>query len=1784
MTRPRLTHLACCLAALSIAATASADQAPPANVLTNGDFENAEGYGEGENLWKLHNAAQIITEEDGNRFLRVARDENKLPRAETWIAVDPAKHKKVMISARMRTKGIVPGEQSWQAARVVAYFEFPDNDKKGYIDCPTLWADSDWVEVRTYASVPEGANKLQLHPGIYGPEGSLDLDNIQVVFNPPLEHIVWAKGFAEGKFEAAKPDGSPIGWPNLPPGATREKHEDGGHFIRFDTSKAEHTPILRQNIKVEDDWSAIKFGVRLRVSELELGKNVWETPRLQVMFTDAPGERVGDWPAVPTVDAVTEGWVTKEVELPVPPGTKYVQVSLAMFGCKGAVDFDDVTLDPKLAGELPEGQVLHWGQEPVEALSPARGRMVLNGLWRFAPAVGSNEVEPQPRAWGWARVPGSWDGRYRLPGVISRGIGDAWQDVDFRELAKAWYEREITIPQAWAGRALLLEFARVSTDAKVFVNGQEVGEVHWPAGMLDITHAVAAGEPATVRVLAIAVRDDEMIDRVMGPNQVSQVKAKIMTRGLIDDVMLHSRPAGGAVEHAFVDTSVSKGTFGLDVRLSGVADDAELTFRAEMHDPTGKVEKTFDAKGVVKDCKVALSWPWADARLWDLDQPNLYTMHLHVKGDGIDDVFPQRFGFREFVVDGRRFVLNGQEIRLRPHMIDDSQWSGNQGLRNGMRVSMRAKRALGYNILEMWPWDADDRGRMAYRKHWAEIADEEGMLLMGSSLPSAHPYIGYGSNPKWEQPGVKEGYKKRLELHLRPLQNHPSNVMWSFTANSFGHTEDQNPRMVGMSRDHENWHREIFDRHWHERMARGDEAVAMVKDLDPTRPVLVHQGGPVGDVYALNSYLNFIPLQEREEWLSHWAQHGQMPYLVVEFGTPLDGSYMRGVAGGGWGGQLGGATCSEPLLSEYAAIYFGADAFAWETADYRQAIVDKLRPDQPDDPAYKGQIYTRWQNHDNLQFDRGSQAIQELFIRNTYRSWRAMGITGGMLPWAHAHGWNFANVTQNQMSNTPFKPGMRGVWTPTASTQHLMDPFSEESGTTAYRAAEVIQEVLRDTMAYVGGKPQRFTEKAHHFQAGDTITKQAILLNDARHAKPYDLTVTVTLGNQTLDTQKLTGELSPAQTLKTPIAFDAPQVDAVTHGSITLTGTIGPERHDDAFAFTVFPPLGPVGMPVSVFDPAGKTTAMLEALGVDAIPWDGEASHRPLVIGREALSDLHTPPADIEAYVKRGGRVLVMAQHPEWMQERAGFRVSPAPSRRVYAVRSDHPVMRGLEPDMLRDWAGASTLVEPKPDYLKHDVVRGTVYGKFPIHGWRWGNQGSVASYAIEKSHHAGWRPILECEFDLAYTPLMENTLGHGRIIVTTLALEDQTPHDPAARILMGNLLRYTGRSGVTSDAEDTLYLGGEAGQAMLNRIGLIYKPTDSADAPDGALLIVEHGATVDEAEVASFAERGGRVLVLPTRTGDPFLGATYTLREDSVGSLAPPKARYARGLSASDLRYRVAAPSWLVAGGEGVEVAADGLLAHREAGTGVIVFAQLDPDRFDADTRTYLRYTRWRQTRALTQVLANLGASFATDDTLFDFGKLPRQSAPLPLEGWRGKMTLRLDPLPDNGFLTDPGVTPDALAATKPDFDDSDWEAVEVPGYWELMGGDWEGVDGEAVFRVRFDVHEELRGKQLILSLGSIDDFDDVYINGKLVGRTDKTTPRFWSHHRAYPIPDGVLKDTGNVLAIRVFDHMGNGGLSGKPTDFKLHLPIQPPPALYHADYRTDFSLGDDPYRYCRW
>lgn len=107
-------------------------------------------------------------------------------------------------------------------------------------------------------------------------------------------------------------------------------------------------------------------------------------------------------------------------------------------------------------------------------------------------------------------------------------------------------------------------------------------------------------------------------------------------------------------------------------------------------------------------------------------------------------------------------------------------------------------------------------------------------------------------------------------------------------------------------------------------------------------------------------------------------------------------------------------------------------------------------------------------------------------------------------------------------------------------------------------------------------------------------------------------------------------------------------------------------------------------------------------------------------------------------------------------------------------------------------------------------------------------------------------------------------------------------------------------------------------------------------------------------------------------------------------------------------------------------------------------------------------------------------------------------------------------------------------------DFDASDWVSIPVPGIWESSG--WIGMDGVAWYRATFTLTAAEARAGVLLGVGRIDDSDITYVNGHKVGATTLQ----YNLPREYAVSASALQAGENVVAVRVTDTGGGGGIHG--------------------------------------
>jgi hypothetical protein len=682
--------------------------------------------------------------------------------------------------------------------------------------------------------------------------------------------------------------------------------------------------------------------------------------------------------------------------------------------------------------------------------------------------------------------------------------------------------------------------------------------------------------------------------------------------------------------------------------------------------------------------------------------------------------------------------------------------------------------------------------------------------------------------------------------------------------------------------------------------SRARRAESVIRKFDDSRIVYHHSGGNLNSMHTVNFYGNWIPPQEMDDWFEHWATSGVKPLFTCEYSVPFlwDWAMYRGWHKGKR--EFGSADVPwEFHVAEWDAQFLGDRAYRigdaekanlrWEAAQFRAKRPGWHRGDYPHSLG-------------SAVFEDRLRIIADQ-VEENWRAFRTWGLSANGVPWDIGNYWT--------------RSGEPTVVTGTLARCNM------------------------PLLAYIAGRPDSFTSKDHNFIAGETIEKQVIVINNSREPVRANCEWRVAEAAGGAEIQ-----LPPGGQHRIPVHFTAATGRHDLHAQVSFSDG---SKQQDSFAIDGMPALSRASIQgrVAVFDPAGS----LKGLG---LPIDAAAdlsAFDTLLIGRNALT--LTGPAPDLSRVRDGLKVIVFEQSPEVLERRLGFRVAQYGLRWVFPRVPGHPLLRDLAADHLRNWRGASTLLPPRLAYRpgpQFNQAPTVDWAGIPVtRVWRAGNRGTVASALIEKPACGDFLPILDGGYGLQYSPLLEYREGKGVVLFCQMDVTGRTEDDPAAQLLVRNLLDYVS-AWKPSPTQPVRYVGDSKGKDYLSAAGI--------SLSGHAARTVAFGLNQRDAEA-----------LLP--------GISIVEREHIAAHFDPfgPGSPFT-GVAPADLFNRDPRPAPIVTGG--ARIAGDGALAS--SADGRTVFLPLGPWQFDySQGRMNAKRTFRNFARLTARVFGNLGAEMRT-------------------------------------------------------------------------------------------------------------------------------------------------------------------------------------------------------------
>jgi len=1290
---------------------------------------------------------------------------------------------------------------------------------------------------------------------------------------------------------------------------------------------------------------------------------------------------------------------------------------------------------------LPGGVRAVWDlAKAYREATATRERLCINGLWRWQPAKPTADRVPGD-GWGYFKVPGAWPGitNYMQKDCQRVWPHPRWADVSLGRVSAAWYQREVTIPRRWAGRRIALSAEYVNSLASVYVDGKRAGDLRYPAGELDLTAACRPGGKHTLSILVVALPLKGVMLSYSDTSSARRVAGRVARRGLCGDVFLVAAPAGPRIADVRVETSVRRWQVTFRAAIEGLGANGRWVLRAAITEDGHKAAEFNSGPLSVRDLEkgwFTFTERWKPEKLWDIHTPqNTYVASvslLDAGGKVLDVAFPVRFGFREFWIDGRDFYLNGSRIWLSAVPLDNAQVGAAWACYDGARESLLRLKRFGINFVYTHNYGCEPGSHLSFEEV-LRAADDVGMLVALSQ-----PHFGHYD---WKATDADEtnGYARHAAFYVRVAGSHPSVVAYSTSHNATASGQDMNPDLMGAPEE------AIPRGPWSSKNAKvARRAEALIRSLDPSR-LVYHHAGDIGAVHASNFYPNFVPIQEMSDWFETWATKGVKPLFLCEYGAPFswDWAMYRGWFEGKR--EFGSAVVPwEFCLAEWNAQFLGDEAF--EISEREKA---NLRWEARQARSRQG--WHRWDYPSrlgsNLFAERGP--VFERYATDNWRAFRTWGVSA-ISPWEHGQLFKLRDGVDKGRKDLAVD--WEGLQRPGLSPDYIQERYERMDlafERTDWVATGYGRAMLRNNMpllAYIAGKPSRFTSKDHNFLAGETVEKQIVVINNSRVPVTCDCSWSVRsvgtgrastlpegLAANTPRVSVRTGERA-----RIPLRLRLPpQLPAGTYRlSMTAKFDSG-ETQTDQFDIHVLPP-PPAVKPlarVALFDPKGETARLLAAMGLSAQVVQPDAdltAFELLIIGKGAL----TPdgPAPNIAGVRDGLKVLVFEQTTAALERRLGFRVTEYGLRNVFPRVPDHPALAGLTAENLRDWRGAATLVPPRRAYPTRSAQGPCVYwcGIPVTRLWRCGNLGAVASVLIEKPACGDFLAVADGGYSLQFSPLLEYREGKGLVVFCQLDVTARTDSDPAADRLARNLLNYIA-SWKPPSRRHTLYVGDPAGREHLQKAGIRVADFDGQLRPDQVLVAGPGcGARLapHKAAIADWLAKGGWVLAVGLSQAEArsCLPVNVAMkRGEYIASYFPPAPARSplAGIGPADVHNRDPRELDLLPGGRVVGMA---------SGANV-VFCQLAPWRFDPRGMPTRRTFR-RLSCLLSRLLGNLGVDAQTP-LLAHFSKPVEAREPTNLlengdfsvdadgdgvaDGWRltsnARVVARRERLPEGGW-----------------------------------------------------------------------------------------------------------------------------------------------------------------------
>lgn len=445
--------------------------------------------------------------------------------------------------------------------------------------------------------------------------------------------------------------------------------------------------------------------------------------------------------------------------------------------------------DPQIVGRNKQAGHVTYVPYGTIASAPANERSaspffkLLNGTWRFrwAPRPADSPdawaaKEHDDTAWDQVAVPGNWQlqGAYDPPIYTNVRYPfpiDDQNSVPVDDNPTGLYRTHFTIPQAWDGYEVYLNFDGVDSTFHLWINGRMVGysqDSRLPAEF-DITAYIHPGE-------------NTLAARVYRWSDGAYLEDQDFWRmsGIYRDVYLTARPTLHVRDfwaRTELDSDYRDATLKLTAQVTNCAQQVSASSQLAMRllNAAGQIvdEAVLSPNLTVagnSEIQLEIARLIINPAKWSAEEPNLYTLLLVLSDESgqVVEVLRNHIGFRQVELKEGRLLINGQPLVVKGvNRHEHEPLAGHAIGVDSMVADIKLMKQFNINAVRTSHYPNDPR--------WYDLCDEYGIYLYDEANVESHGvWDRLAKDPVW-----KTAFMERAIRMVERDKNHPSVIVWS---------------------------------------------------------------------------------------------------------------------------------------------------------------------------------------------------------------------------------------------------------------------------------------------------------------------------------------------------------------------------------------------------------------------------------------------------------------------------------------------------------------------------------------------------------------------------------------------------------------------------------------------------------------------------------------------------------------------------------------------------------------------------------------------------------------------------------------------------------------------------------------------------------------------------------------------------------------------------------------------------------------------------------------------